>query len=157
MRTVSSFLVRLSWESLKRLWLSHLCSFKASRRLAATACGGLSRKGPYRLLCWNAWPIGSGTIRPCWNGCGFIGGSVSLCRRALRSPMLMLHLYGKQSPSAACRSRCRTLGSSSTISACMLTMLRTMMIMDQTSKTESRPQLNICLYTSCLGHVSSQQ
>ena len=28
-------------------------------------CGGLNRFCPYRLMCLNAWPIGSGTIRRC--------------------------------------------------------------------------------------------
>ena len=28
-------------------------------------CGGLNRFGPHRLMCLNAWPTGSGTIRRC--------------------------------------------------------------------------------------------
>ena len=28
-------------------------------------CAGLNRSGPRRLMCLNAWPIGSGTIRRC--------------------------------------------------------------------------------------------
>jgi len=28
-----------------------------------SSCGGLKRFGPHRLMCLNAWPIGSGTIR----------------------------------------------------------------------------------------------
>jgi hypothetical protein len=38
---------------------------------------------PHRLMCLNAWPIGSGTIRRY----GLVGGSVSLWGRALRSNM----------------------------------------------------------------------
>jgi hypothetical protein len=28
-------------------------------------CGGLNRNGPYRLMCLNAWLIGSGAIKIC--------------------------------------------------------------------------------------------
>ena len=28
-------------------------------------CGGLNRYGPHRLICLNAWPIGSGAVRRC--------------------------------------------------------------------------------------------
>jgi hypothetical protein len=51
-----------------------------------TVWGGL---GPTTLW-WlkYAWPMGSGIIRRC----GLVGGSVSLCRQALKSPpMLRLH------------------------------------------------------------------
>ena len=37
--------------------------------------GGLNRYGPHRLMCLNAWPIGSGTNRRC----GLVGESVLLC------------------------------------------------------------------------------
>lgn len=30
-----------------------------------TCCGDLNRYGPERLICLNAWPIGSGAIRRC--------------------------------------------------------------------------------------------
>jgi hypothetical protein len=40
----------------------------------STGCGGLNKNVPHRLMCLNAWPIGSGTIRRC----GLVGGSVSL-------------------------------------------------------------------------------
>lgn len=46
-------------------------------------CGGLNRK-PYRLVCLNAWPIESDTIRKC----GLVGGSMLLCWQALKFPML---------------------------------------------------------------------
>ena len=49
-------------------------------------CGGLNRNG-HRLMCLNAGPIGSGTIRKC----GLIGRRVSLWNWALRSHMLKLH------------------------------------------------------------------
>jgi hypothetical protein len=28
-------------------------------------CGALNRYGPHRLMCLNAWPMGSGTIKMC--------------------------------------------------------------------------------------------
>lgn len=76
----------------------------------------------------SAWPMGSGTIR----SCGLVGGSVSLCRWALKVPSAQdlpstresLHLGAcrKESPSAAFRSRFRTLGSfTSAVPACTLT------------------------------------
>jgi len=63
------------------------------------ACyGGLNRSGPQRLMCLNAWPIGSGTIRRC----GLVRGNVSLCGRALRSPVFKLSVT--QSSPASCGS-----------------------------------------------------
>ena len=38
--------------------------------LIIICCGDLNSTGSHRLICLNAWPIGSGTIRRC----GFIGG-----------------------------------------------------------------------------------
>jgi hypothetical protein len=50
-------------------------------------CGGLSRFGPPRFTCLNAWSTGCGTIRRC----GLVGGSISITvGRVLRSPMLKL-------------------------------------------------------------------
>ena len=43
-------------------------------------CGGLNRYGPHRLMCANAWPIGSGSIRRC----GLVEGSMLLWVWALR-------------------------------------------------------------------------
>jgi hypothetical protein len=40
----------------------------------AKICGGLNRFGLHRLMCLNAWLMGSSTIRRC----GLLGGSVSL-------------------------------------------------------------------------------
>jgi hypothetical protein len=40
-----------------------------------THWGGLNRNGPHRLMCLNAWPIGSGIIRMC----GLVGVGVALC------------------------------------------------------------------------------
>jgi hypothetical protein len=37
----------------------------APHNLTLGPCGGLSRYSPHRLLCLNAWPIGSGTIKKC--------------------------------------------------------------------------------------------
>jgi hypothetical protein len=54
-------------------------------------CGGLNRYGPDRLMCLNAWPIVSGTVRRC----GLFGGSVSLWGQNFRSPMLTLGLMGQ--------------------------------------------------------------
>jgi hypothetical protein len=36
--------------------------------------GGLNRFGPHRLMCFNAWPMGSGII---WR-CGLVGVGVAL-------------------------------------------------------------------------------
>jgi hypothetical protein len=44
---------------------------------------GLNRNGSHSLMCLNAWPIRSGTVRRC----GLVGGSVSLWGQASRSPM----------------------------------------------------------------------
>ena len=41
--------------------------------------GGLNRYGPHRLMCVNAWPVGSGTIRRC----GIAGVSVALLRTSV--------------------------------------------------------------------------
>ena len=49
-------------------------------------CGGLNRNDPHKLMYSNAWPTGNGTMRRC----GLVGGSVSLWRWALRSPILKL-------------------------------------------------------------------
>lgn len=40
----------------------------------ACVYGGLNRYGPYKLICLNAWPLGSGTVRRC----GLSGVSVAL-------------------------------------------------------------------------------
>ena len=53
-----------------------------------TGCDALNRYGSHRLLCLNAWPIGSGTIRRC----GLVRGSVSLLGVGLSSPMLKIYL-----------------------------------------------------------------
>lgn len=37
-------------------------------------CAGLSRDGPHRFICWNAWPMRTGTIRMP----GLVGGSAFL-------------------------------------------------------------------------------
>ena len=37
-------------------------------------CAVVNRCGAHRLMCLNAWPIGSGTVRRC----GLAGGSVPL-------------------------------------------------------------------------------
>lgn len=79
-----------------------------------TFCGGLNRYGPFRLMCLNAWPIRSGAIKRC----GLIKGSESLWGQALRSYMLKLDLVW-QSPSATCRSRCRSSSFSSIMSLIM--------------------------------------
>lgn len=50
-------------------------------------CGGLNRDGPHRLMCLNAWAIGSSTIRrhgPVGK-CGLGGENVQLQRQPLRS------------------------------------------------------------------------
>lgn len=67
-------------------------------------CGGLNRFGPHRLMCLNAWPTGSGTIRRCV----LVGVGVSL---ALKFQMLQLGPVSFILP-AACQSGCRTLTTS---------------------------------------------
>ena len=47
-------------------------------------CSGLNRFALHRLMCLNAWPTGSDTIRRCWSGPGLAGGGVSLWDWALR-------------------------------------------------------------------------
>ena len=98
---------------------------------------------PSQLLWFECWAIESGTIRRCGligEGCGFVGGCVSLCRQAFRAPMLRLCPVWKRDPPpgflrkpvsswlpkkaslllAAFGSRYRTLDSSSTMSAWVL-------------------------------------
>jgi hypothetical protein len=50
-------------------------------------CDGLNRYRAHRLMYWNAWSRKNGTIRRCglMSRCGFVGGSVSLWRWALKS------------------------------------------------------------------------
>jgi hypothetical protein len=54
--------------------------------LLTTGCVGLDRNGLHWVMCLNAQPVGSGTIR----NYGLVGGSVSLWGWALMSPMLKL-------------------------------------------------------------------
>ena len=63
-------------------------------------CGGLNKNGPQRLMCLNAWPIGSGTIRKCClAGVGVaLLEKVSLWRQALRSQVLSLGLMWHSLP-----------------------------------------------------------
>ena len=105
------------WEILQMIYMIDYTSENWSFGLL-NCCGGSSRYSPYRLMCLNAWPKGTGTIRH-----GVVGGNVLLWGQALRSlsSMLKLQQWGTQSPSTACRSRRRTLSSfSSTMSACTL-------------------------------------
>ena len=109
---------------------------------------------PQRLRCLNAWPIGSGIIRRC----GLVGGNVSLWGWVLRSSVLKVCCCGIQSPSVACRSRCRILSSSP--APCLPAQCDALHHDDNGLNlwTVSQPQLNVFLYKSCLGHgVSSQQ
>jgi hypothetical protein len=85
---------------------------------------------------WPCWRrcglVGGGVVLleevwPCWRRYGLVGRSASLCRLAFRFPMLklcpvwnqsiLLAAYRRQSPLLP-GSRCRTLGSSSTMPAC---------------------------------------
>jgi hypothetical protein len=45
------------------------------RDFLETTYGGLNKSGPHRLMCVNAWPIGSGAIKRCGL---VVGGNVSL-------------------------------------------------------------------------------
>ena len=51
---------------------------KPFRKRDVGKCGGLNRYDPHRLMCLNAWPVESDTIRRC----GLVGGSVSLWRQS---------------------------------------------------------------------------
>ena len=96
-------------------------------------CGSLNRYGPLGLMCLNDRLTASGTIR----SCGLVGVGVILveevchCGGGLQD---LLHSRstqcGIQYPYAACGSRCRILGSPSTIVCLDTAMLPTMMIMD---------------------------
>ena len=110
----------------------------------------------------HAWPIGSGTVRR--RG---LGGGVSQWGGPWRSPVLRLHPLQKRASSQLpedARLSWLPLNQDVELSAppaphlpaCCHTSAMT--IMDRTSETVSQLQLNVCLYTSCLGHgVSSQQ
>ena len=55
--------------------------------VSVAVSGALSKYGLHRLMCVNAWPMGSGTIRRC----DLVGGTVLLWGWALRSHMVKLH------------------------------------------------------------------
>ena len=57
---------------------------KPFRKRDVGKCGGLNRYDPHRLMCLNAWPVGSDTIRRC----GLVGGSVSLWRQSFKTSIL---------------------------------------------------------------------
>jgi hypothetical protein len=40
-----------------------LCIQLLQKALLLESCGGLIRFGLHRLVCWNAWPMASATIR----------------------------------------------------------------------------------------------
>lgn len=102
-------------------------------------------------MCLNVWPQGVAQLR----------GEALLqegyhCGRGLSGLLCSSYaLCGTQSPSTACRLRCRTLSSfSSNMSAWVLTCF----LPGKTSETVSQPHLNVFIYKSCIGHgVSSQQ
>ena len=73
----------LFFSNLMALYLANTddCSFLFRKKnillfrvIIFNQCGGLNMYDPHRIMCLNAWSIGSGTIRRC----GLVGGSVSL-------------------------------------------------------------------------------
>ncbi|EDL36050.1 mCG144940, partial [Mus musculus] len=47
---------------------------------------------------------------PCWNRCGFLGGSMSLCRQDLRTPSSSPTLCERKPPPLHCQSLLAALG-----------------------------------------------
>ena len=110
---LSVFCIRL-WLDMHPLHPQKTHVFEQAYGGQGVECGGL-----------NVLAMGSGTIRRC----GCIGGSVSLWGWALRAPLLRLCPVRKRLMATYKRDnlllatlgiRCRTLGSSSTMSACTL-------------------------------------
>ena len=49
--------------SIVKLATKYSCYSNLVTLMLLGICGGLNRKGSYRLMSWNAWRTGSGTIR----------------------------------------------------------------------------------------------
>lgn len=117
-------------------------------------CSGLTRYDPHRLMCLNAWPIGSDTIR--W--CGLLRIGVALlekvchCGDGLWGPMLKLHPVWESLFLAAFRSGYKT--STPQHRVCLhAAMVPAKMVMDWPSENVSQTQLNVFLYKSYLFKV----
>jgi hypothetical protein len=91
-------------------------------------CGGLNRFGPHRLMCLNAWPTGSSTIRRC----GLVGISVlpldGRVGGALRSPILKV--FPMWNPVSSWLPLDQELSSPTSHICLHIAMLLTMMIID---------------------------
>jgi hypothetical protein len=69
------FFLKRGYENVKgSTWNHHGIRRITEREEKGRRCGGLKRNGSHRLMCVNAWLIGSSTIRRC----GLVGGSLSL-------------------------------------------------------------------------------
>jgi hypothetical protein len=113
----------LSWQLKKLVRFINSCS----RQLVASDFRHARSRGCPGLVVWlglspidsclSAWPTGSGTT----GRSGLVGGSVSLWEWALRLSMFKLcPVWNESLLLGAFGSRCRILGSSSTMSAWML-------------------------------------
>jgi hypothetical protein len=132
-----------AWNWKQRTWYSHAqeseCCFGIYKFICFGYCGSL-----------DMFDLVSGTFRRC----NLVEGGVALLEE-------VCHFGGGLwNPSPTClKSRCRLLKRLLQEHICLgAVMLPTLMIMDWTSEPVSRPQLNVCLYKSCLSHgISSQQ
>jgi hypothetical protein len=113
------------WGLLKLDWM-HFCIVVWLQAYGdqGVDCGGLNRNVFHGLMCLSAWPIGCDTI-------GSLVGIgmtllVEVChyRGGLWGLLNSSYIQCDTKVTDACRSRCRTLGYSSTVSACTLPCLR---------------------------------